>query len=207
MNIGSLNETITRSRDLYLESVRLEPDDMVCILGQTALHHTLQEHDAMYLWEFAALNEDIKYTTNKDGKTYDVTFSKKDMDKQVRSDIDQYHKVGSSIKDEKSFEANKKTLSDRLDHNINLMKDSEKPDHFKNEIERLENFKKRIQSEQYPKSWLAKKIQWFRNLYAKFMHKNSASHQPGISGFIKRILATIARIIDMLMKKLQNAVN
>jgi hypothetical protein len=197
MNIGSLNETITRSRDLYLESVRLEPDDMVCILGQTALHHTLQEHDAMYLWEFAALNE----------KTVTVTFSAKDMDNGIRGDIDNYHKAASTVKDEKSFEANKKTLSDRIDNNINLLKGSSNEKEFQGEIDRLESFKKRIQSEQYPKSWLAKKIQWFRNLYAKFMHKNTASPQPGVTGFIKRILATIARIIDMLMKKLQNAVN
>jgi hypothetical protein len=192
MNIGSLNETITRSRDLYLESVRLEPDDMVCILGQTALHHTLQEHDAMYLWEFAALNEKTVTDTVNDG---------------IRADIENYHQIGSNVKDEKSFEANKKTLSDRIDNNINLLKGSSNEKEFQGEIDRLESFKKRIQSEQYPKSWLAKKIQWFRNLYAKFMHKNTASPQPGVTGFIKRILATITRIIDMLMKKLQNAVN
>ena len=192
MNIGSLNETITRSRDLYLESVRLEPDDMVCILGQTALHHTLQEHDAMYLWEFAALNEKTVTDTVDDG---------------IRADIENYHQIGSNVKDEKSFEANKKTLSDRIDNNINLLKGSSNEKEFQGEIDRLESFKKRIQSEQYPKSWLAKKIQWFRNLYAKFMHKNTVSPQPGVTGFIKRILATIARIIDMLMKKLQNAVN
>jgi len=192
MNIGSLNSTITRSRDLYLESVRLEPDDMVCILGQTALHHTLQEHDAMYLWEFAALNEKTVTVTVNDG---------------IRDDIENYHKAGSNVKDEKSFEANKKTLSDRIDKNLNLLKGSSNEKAFQGEIDRLESFKKRIQSEQYPKSWLAKKIQWFRNLYAKFMHKNTVSPQPGVTGFIKRILATIARIIDMLMKKLQNAVN
>ena len=129
------------------------------------------------------------------------------MDDGIRGDIENYHQVGSNVKDEKSFEANKKTLSDRIDKNLNLLKGSSNEKEFQGEIDRLESFKKRIQSEQYPKSWLAKKIQWFRNLYAKFMHKNTTSPQPGVTGFIKRILATIARIIDMLMKKLQNAVN
>lgn len=194
MNIGSLSEIRSANTERYINSVCLECDDMICILGDTALHHALDEHDAIYLWEFAALNE-------SDDKKHLVLSG-------LRKDIDAYHDTGKHIKDEQSFEANKKTISDRVDTNLSLLKGTpEREEKFKDEISRLEDFKKRIQSEQYPKSWLAKKIQWFRNLYAKFMHKNSVNPQPGVKGFFKRILATIARIIDTLAKKLQNAVN
>lgn len=201
MRLGSLNDVIMEFTEYLIESVDYKSDDMFCMMGEAAVHRTLEEHDVSYLWEFAALNEE--------GKMVKVTFNRKDINDGIRQSIDSYHDTNEkAAKDASSFEANKKTLSDDLDKNINFLKGpNDKNIDFSSEISRLESFKNRIQEEQFPKTWLAKKIAWFRSLYAKFMHKNTASPEPGFVGIIKRICATILRIIDTLTRKLQNAVN
>lgn len=196
MVIGSLTQTMNESMENYIDSIYLEPDDMVCILGETALHHTLEEHDVSYLWEFACLNED----TNKYIHNAGVHLARKH--------IDAYHNINTD--DENSFNANKKTLMDNIDDDVRFLsltvnKDGTNPE--KSLTDNLKSFKERIEKEEFPKSWLAKKIAWFRSLYAKFMHKNTAARQSGIGGTFKWILASIAKIIDTLLRKLQNAVN
>lgn len=73
----------------------------------------------------------------------------------------------------------------------------------------LESFSRQLERETYPKSWLAKKIAWFRGLYAKFKekYKNYSTAGPGVLNTLKWIGAKILSIIDVLLRKLQNAVN
>ena len=60
-------------------------------------------------------------------------------------------------------------------------------------------------AENKPKSWLAKKIQWLKDLYAKWKQKADEEHDQNKIGFFKNILRLITHYIDYLLKKLQSA--
>lgn len=124
----------------------------------------------------------------------------------MRSDIDSHYNLIANAKTEEEF---KKIQQDTMSNLRKWGQDSFQSFSMNGDkvSENLHTFYKHIQSQQFPKSWLAKKIAWFRSLYAKFMHKNTVASQGGVTGFFKKIGAMILKVIDKLAEKLQNAVN
>ena len=73
--------------------------------------------------------------------------------------------------------------------------------------ERLNTFKSKLENEQYPKTWLAKKLAWLRGLYSNWMAQKSIMSAQGKANIFQRIGAFILRLIDRVAQKLQNLVN
>jgi hypothetical protein len=63
------------------------------------------------------------------------------------------------------------------------------------------------EAEGKPKSWLAKRVAWLRDLYKKWLDKKNQEHDQQKIGFFSNILRVIMNGIDYLMRKLQNAVD
>lgn len=61
------------------------------------------------------------------------------------------------------------------------------------------------QSMTKPKTWIAKKIQSLRKVYAKWMDLAKVERYRGKAGIIKRACLKLAEVIDFLLRKLQNA--
>lgn len=61
------------------------------------------------------------------------------------------------------------------------------------------------QSMTKPKTWIAKKIQSLRKVYAKWMNLAKVERYRGKAGIIKRACLKLAEVIDFLLRKLQNA--
>lgn len=73
---------------------------------------------------------------------------------------------------------------------------------------RIESLNKLVEKEQFPKTWLAKKIAWLRSLYRNLMYKLTLQKSSNpITNTLKKLAGIILRTIDKLALKLQNAVN
>ena len=55
-----------------------------------------------------------------------------------------------------------------------------------------------------PKTWIAKKIQSLRKVYAKWMNLAKVERYRDKAGIIKRACLKLAEVIDFLLRKLQN---
>lgn len=64
-----------------------------------------------------------------------------------------------------------------------------------------------LEAENPPKSWLAKKIKWLRDVYKKWMLKSAKMTAEGKAGIFRTIAAIILRLIDTCLKKLQKWVD
>ena len=96
-----------------------------------------------------------------------------------------------------------KNIKVRFNRHIGA-EDKELPD-------RLKQLSSMVEKEQFPKTWLAKKIAWLRSLYKEFMMKHTvfkaSMKDLAFGDKIKNVAAMILRLIDKLAQKLQNAVN
>ena len=76
---------------------------------------------------------------------------------------------------------------------------------------RIQTLSKMVEKEQFPKTWLAKKIAWLRSLYRGIMYKLTLHRSDGpwkaVTNPLRSIAGFILRLIDKLALKLQNAVN
>ena len=133
-------------------------------------------------------------------------FNRTDLQKHTRRDIDEYTTKLANAKSEEEFNDIKKEAQWLLKQN-SIIADHSFTYNGNYISKKITDLSKDLEQEEYPKSWLAKKIAWFRSLYAKFMNKNKTVRDPGVFGFIKKICAMILNIIDKLARKLQHAVN
>jgi len=228
LSVGSLNKVCTEDVEKYIPRYE-DLDDKFLILGEVALHKTLEQQDTSYLWEFAALDESIsdndsgvKYTKNNDGSwtketkvytkngsIYGQGIDGKILELSNKSNRQHIDSRDYSRDDEAKFNATKQTALSHADDILNKIKTSglDGAGAVKDVQTNLTKYREYVQNKQFPKSWLAKKIAWFRSLYEKFMLKNKYAKEPGVIGFIKHVLACITKIIDTLLGKLQNAVD
>ena len=120
-------------------------------------------------------------------------------------------------KDESKFNAAKKSTLDHLkyaEENIqkfNLDVRGLNDKNVEDAKSRIQKLSKMVEQEQFPKTWLAKKIAWLRSLYRNIMYKLTLHKSDGpwksVTNPLRSIAGFILRLIDKLALKLQNAVN
>lgn len=195
-NFGNNSDSRDRARDFYLRQqeythpVRSSNPEIFKI-GKTPIFVKKKDGKHTMLFQDQLPEDYYNLEGNRSG---------------IRSDIDSHFDLMSKTKTEEEF---KKIQADTVTQFKNWEKHADQS--FAANGGKisgdLQQFYKHIESQQFPKSWLAKKIAWFRSLYAKFMHKNTIASQGGVTGFLKKIGAMILKVIDKLAEKLQNAVN
>lgn len=120
-------------------------------------------------------------------------------------------------KSENAFNMAKKLTLKRLeDVKTNAGGSDVEGTYDKDVASRVDKIYKMVDEEEFPKSWLAKKIAWLRSLYRNIMIKWTIQKTKGgvanggvgyITGPLKTFAAFVLRCIDKLARKLQNAVN
>ena len=116
-----------------------------------------------------------------------IDFSKVDND--TKNEIIKLHHQLRQTKIEKSHRENRER---------NLNKKNQEEEQVETAVENMKE-----KAKYAPKSWLAKKLQWFRDLYAKWKEKADKEHDQNKIGFFKNILRLIASAIDFILEKLQ----